>query len=414
MLLRQHPRRQGVGRVAGQHRYHGLIQDGAHIQLGRHQVHRAAGELAARVNGALVRVQPGEGRQQRGMDVDQPPRVARDETRREDAHEPGQHHDGGVMAVDHLGQRGVEGLAAVESLVIQHLGGDALLAREREAPGIGLVTHHGRHAGVQGARPALLLRGTHDGGHVGAAARDQNHDVFHVPWIIPAMPFDPRTQPLSTHEARVLATLLEKARTVPDSYPLTLNSLVAGCNQKTSRDPVLQLSDADVLAALDVLRERTLVVEIGGARVARWEHNFDRGVGVPMQSAVLLGLLMLRGPQTAAELRLNAERWHRFADTSSVEAFLDELQERSDEKGGPLVTLLPRAPGARESRWTQLLCGAVDVDALRESSASAPTAPALQGRVEALEAEVAQLQATVHRLCTELGLQESMSPPGQD
>lgn len=229
------------------------------------------------------------------------------------------------------------------------------------------------------------------------------------------MPFDPRQRPLTAPEARVLATLLEKSRTVPDSYPLTLNSLVAGCNQKTSREPVMQLTDNDVLQALETLRQQSLVVEIGGARVARWEHNFERGIGVPMQAAALLGLLMLRGPQTAAELRLNAERWHRFADTSSVEAFLDELQERSDEKGGPLVTLLPRAPGAREPRWAQLLCGPVDVEALQAAaSTSAPASPALQARVEALEAEVAQLQATVRRLCAELGLDAALSPPGQE
>ncbi|MBS0465876.1 MAG: DUF480 domain-containing protein [Proteobacteria bacterium] len=228
------------------------------------------------------------------------------------------------------------------------------------------------------------------------------------------MPFDPRQRPLTAPEARVLATLLEKSRTVPDSYPLTLNSLAAGCNQKTSREPVMQLSDNDVLQALDALRQQALVVEIGGARVARWEHNFERGIGVPMQAAALLGLLMLRGPQTAAELRLNAERWHRFADTSSVEAFLDELQERSDEKGGPLVTLLPRAPGAREPRWAQLLCGAVDVDALQSGSANPPAAPALQARVEALEAEVAELQAAVRRLCAELGLDAPQSPPGRE
>lgn len=230
------------------------------------------------------------------------------------------------------------------------------------------------------------------------------------------MPFDARTRPLSPAEARVLATLLEKSRTVPDSYPLTLNSLAAGCNQKTSREPVMQLADNDLLQALDQLRQQTLVVEIGGARVARWEHNFARGVGVPDQSAVLLGLLILRGPQTAAELRLNAERWHRFADTSSVEAFLDELQERSDEKGGPLVMLLPKAPGAREPRWAQLLCGPVDVEALAASQAGSatPAQPALQARVEALEAEVATLQAQVRRLCAELGLDATLSPPQQE
>jgi uncharacterized protein YceH (UPF0502 family) len=192
---------------------------------------------------------------------------------------------------------------------------------------------------------------------------------------------------------------------VPASYPLTLNSLGAGCNQKSSREPVMQLTDGEVQEALDGLRQQTLVTEIGGARVARWEHNFARGVGVPDQSAVLLGLLMLRGPQTAGELRINAERWHRFADISSVEAFLDELQERSDEKGGPLVVLLPRAPGAREPRWAHLLCGPVDATALAAPAAESTPDGTLAQRVQALEAEVAALRATVERLCGQLGVE---------
>ncbi|SDM49476.1 hypothetical protein SAMN05428957_106248 [Oryzisolibacter propanilivorax] len=221
------------------------------------------------------------------------------------------------------------------------------------------------------------------------------------------MPFDTRTQPLTAIQARVLATLMEKSRTVPDSYPLTLNSLLAGCNQKSSREPVMQLTEGEAQDALDALRSRALVVEIGGARTARWEHNFPRGAGVPDQSAVLLALLALRGPQTAGELRINAERWHRFADISSVEAFLHELAERSDERGGPLAVLLPRAPGARESRWAQLLCGPVDVQAL---AAAAPrSAPAtgdavLHERVQALEAEVAALRSALAQLCAQLGV----------
>ncbi|POR12296.1 YceH family protein [Diaphorobacter sp. LR2014-1] len=223
------------------------------------------------------------------------------------------------------------------------------------------------------------------------------------------MPFDARTRPLTAPQARVLATLLEKSRTVPDSYPLTLNSLLAGCNQKSSRDPVMQLTESEVQQALDDLRQQTLVLEIGGARVARWEHNFTRGVGVPDQSAALLGLLMLRGPQTAGELRINAERWHRFADISSVEAFLDELQSRSDDKGGPLVTLLPRAPGAREPRWAHLLCGPVDASLVQTASLPATRNEedgALAPRVQALEEEVATLRATVQRLCEQLGVAE--------
>ena len=206
------------------------------------------------------------------------------------------------------------------------------------------------------------------------------------------MPFDHQNTPLSPEQARVLATLMEKQRTVPDSYPLTLNSLLSGCNQKTSREPLMQLSESDALAALDTLRERALVVEVSGQRAMRWEHNTERVLGIPSQAAALLGLLMLRGPQTAAELRTNTERWHRFADTSSVEAFLQELQERSPDKGGPLVQLLPKAPGAREARWAQLLCGAPDVSPIAPSPAPTHHADHEQ-RIAALEARVAQLEA---------------------
>ncbi len=222
------------------------------------------------------------------------------------------------------------------------------------------------------------------------------------------MSFNLADRPLTAIEARVLGTLMEKARTVPDSYPLTLNSLVIGCNQKTTRDPVMSVSDAEAQEALDELKRLSLVHENTGGRSARWEHNFQRGVGVPEQSAVLLGLLMLRGPQTAGELRINAERWYRFADISSVEGFLDELQERSEEKGGALVLQLPRAPGAREQRWVHLVCGPVDVSAAGSGAQNAAP-PGLQARVEALEAQVATLQATVQRLCDELGM--DTAPP---
>jgi uncharacterized protein YceH (UPF0502 family) len=215
---------------------------------------------------------------------------------------------------------------------------------------------------------------------------------------------------LSPTEARVLATLMEKARTVPDSYPLTLNSLMLGCNQKSSRDPLMELSEAEVSGALDTLREANLVHETSGGRSTKFTHNAQRGIGVPEQSAVLLGLMMLRGPQTAAELRLNAERWYKFADTSSVEGFLDEMQDRSEEKGGALVVKLDRVPGAREQRWAHLLCGPVDASAAQVGRSVANVGSAdLQGRVAALEGEVAELRATVATLCAELGL----SPAGQ-
>lgn len=217
--------------------------------------------------------------------------------------------------------------------------------------------------------------------------------------------------PLTPAEARVLGTLMEKARTVPDTYPMSLNAIVAGCNQKSSRDPVTQLTEGEVQEALDGLKRRSLAFTTRGSRVERWEHNFQRALVVPEQSAVLLGLLMLRGPQTAGELRIHSERWYRFADISSVEAFLEEMRARTEDKGGPLVVQLPRAAGAREARWAHLLCGPVDLDA---PSAAEPAGPAneagspLATRVAALEMEVALLRAQVQDLASQLGL----SPPG--
>jgi uncharacterized protein len=172
----------------------------------------------------------------------------------------------------------------------------------------------------------------------------------------------------------------------------------------------MELTEAEVSGAVDSLREAGLVHETTGGRATKFTHNAQRGMGVSEQSAVLLGLLMLRGPQTAAELRLNTERWYKFADVSSVEGFLDEMQERSEEKGGPLVIKLDRAPGAREQRWAHLLCGPVDASALAAARTGTVVGGETQERIAKLEAEVAELRATVEKLCAELG----MSQPGQD
>jgi uncharacterized protein len=211
---------------------------------------------------------------------------------------------------------------------------------------------------------------------------------------------------LSLLECRVLGVLVEKERTVADSYPLSLNALVLGCNQKTARDPVLNASEAEVLAAVDDLKALSLVVEVSGSRVARYEHNLQRVLHVPSQSVAILALLMLRGPQTAAELRASSERLHRFADISSVEAFLDELAERKPE---PLVVRLPRAPGSREARWAHLLGG--PVEAASASPAAAPEDVVSSGEIAALKAnqmrlhaEVAHLRAQLQRLAAELGV----------
>ncbi len=211
---------------------------------------------------------------------------------------------------------------------------------------------------------------------------------------------------LSLAEARVLGVLIEKQRTVPDTYPLTLNSLVAGCNQKTSRHPVMELADAQVQDAIDTLRGMAFVNETSGGRAMRYAHNADGVLRVPSQSLALLAVLLLRGPQTPGELRIASERLHNFADISSVEAFLDEMAERP---AGALVARLARLPGARESRWMHLLSGAAPeaaaaLDAPLPAADPAGEVPALRAQVQRLEGEVATLKATVARLCTELGL----------
>jgi hypothetical protein len=199
---------------------------------------------------------------------------------------------------------------------------------------------------------------------------------------------------LSLLETRILGTLVEKQRTVPDTYPLSVNALMAGCNQKTSRNPVIETSEAEIVVALDSLKDLGLVREVSGSRVSRFEHLFEKAIGVPTQATALLTVLMLRGPQTAGELRLNCERLHRFADISSVEAFLEELAGR---EAGALVVELPRLPGSRENRWAHLLSGqpAVEATSGRAPAAGSPELEVLRARVAALEAEVAELRALV-------------------
>jgi uncharacterized protein YceH (UPF0502 family) len=221
---------------------------------------------------------------------------------------------------------------------------------------------------------------------------------------------------LSAVEARVLGVLVEKAHTVPDTYPLSLNALVAGCNQRNNRDPVMTLGDAQVQAAIDALKSSSLVIESSGARVTRYAHNTGRVLQVPDQAVALLAVLMLRGPQTAAELRIGTERLHRFADVSSVEGFLDELAARAAERGGALVLRLARRPGEREARWVHLLSGppaegaaAAAADASDEPpypDASAAELEALREGQQRLGAELADLRRLVERIARELRLDD--------
>jgi len=223
--------------------------------------------------------------------------------------------------------------------------------------------------------------------------------------IVTSMPTLPE---LSLLETRVLGVLVEKQHTVPDTYPLTLLALTAGCNQKTSRDPIVSASESEVQAAIDRLKMLSLAVESSGGRVMRYAQNVGRVLNVPAQSVALLAVLMLRGAQTAAELRINCDRLHRFADTSAAEAFLQELAAR---ESGALVVLLPRQPGAREARWAHLLSGAPSMPPAVQASAGESTADtgaiadiaSLRTDVAQLREELSSLKAIVETLRAEIG-----------
>lgn len=211
-----------------------------------------------------------------------------------------------------------------------------------------------------------------------------------MPHVLPA---------LTLLEARILGVLVEKEKITPDAYPLTLNSLASGCNQKTSRDPVMSVSESEIQAALEELRSRVLVLETYGAsgRVLRYTQNFGKVYGLPAASVALLAILMLRGAQTVSELRANCERLYRFDDASSVEAYLEELAERSS---GALVIKLPKQAGSREHRWVHLLCGEPNLpaDGGRVSTTGSSSHAALEERVARLEQELAELRERIDRI----------------
>ena len=200
---------------------------------------------------------------------------------------------------------------------------------------------------------------------------------------------------LTAAEARVLGCLIEKEATTPDVYPLTIAAAQGAANQKTARDPVMALEAGAVNHALRQLEEKGLAKQVFSSRADRYEHRTALRFGLPPQQVALLGLLLLRGPQTAGELLSRSERLHAFADTDEVRHQLDRLALRQ------LVVQVPRGPGQREDRYAHLLCGPVDMEAIvaREAHAAGEApAPGLSARVSALEAEVAELREQVARL----------------
>lgn len=196
-------------------------------------------------------------------------------------------------------------------------------------------------------------------------------------------------EPLSAAEARILGCLIEKEATTPEQYPLTENAIVVASNQKTAREPVMELSTGDVGHALRQMEPRGLVRSVHGARAQRYEHRFDKAYTVTAQQQALLAILLLRGAQTLNELLTRTERLAKFATPEDARHQLDRLLERE------LVVRLPKAPGQREERWMHLLCGPVDIEALAAASPerAARDSSGLESRIEALEARIAALEA---------------------
>jgi uncharacterized protein YceH (UPF0502 family) len=212
---------------------------------------------------------------------------------------------------------------------------------------------------------------------------------------------------LTPVEARVLGCLMEKQRTTPDTYPLTLNALVQACNQKTSRNPVMLLEAGDVGHTVNQLRDRGLIHASFSGRAERYDHKMASNYRLSRQEQALMCALLLRGPQTTGELRTNAGRMAEFADLAAVEELLGGLEEREP----PLVVRLPRLPGKREERFGQLLCGEVE----QKVPADAPTAvnqSPLDARITALESEVAGLSREIDALWQLTGLSSQRPDEG--
>lgn len=199
---------------------------------------------------------------------------------------------------------------------------------------------------------------------------------------------------LTDTEVRVLGSLMEKELLTPEYYPLSLNALVNACNQKTSRSPVVNLSGEEVERAIDTMMEHRLVWRSEAGRVAKYEQRFSRSYGLVKTQAALLSILMLRGPQTAGELRSRTERMHAFADIDEV---LEDLTALEAEE---FVFRLERQPGSKEHRWTHLLSGAPAPDAAHASFV--PDPDARSARITALEEEVRRLRFDVEELRREL------------
>ena len=205
---------------------------------------------------------------------------------------------------------------------------------------------------------------------------------------------------LSPIETRVLGALLEKERTTPENYPLSLNGLVVACNQTTNRDPIVSYDDRTVEQSLDGLREKKLamLVHTAGARVPKYRHTLLDIYNLDPREVALLCVLMLRGPQTPGELRSRIERMAGLVTLPETEKYLEELTQGSD----PLVRIIPARPGQKEKRYVQLLSGEPALESLAPTSTPAAVSVPQHSRIDLLEAEVSALKSELSALREEL------------
>lgn len=207
----------------------------------------------------------------------------------------------------------------------------------------------------------------------------------------------PRT--LDPVELRILGALMEKQLTTPEYYPLTLNALVAAANQKSNREPVMELSESELSRALDRLQDERLVWKVLGGRAVRYDHNLDKVWHLNQKEKALLTLLFLRGPQTAGELRGRSDRLHQFESVPEVEDTLRDMSTHSE----PLIRQLPRRPGQKEERWAHTAGGAIVEDLSSPEPTATEAREPLSQRVQRLEEQVATLTQELRELKAKLG-----------
>jgi uncharacterized protein len=197
-------------------------------------------------------------------------------------------------------------------------------------------------------------------------------------------------------EARVLGSLVEKQLTTPEYYPLTLNALIAACNQKSNRDPVMSLDETAVLAAVDSLRDKNLVYLFYGStsRTVKYKHMLPNVFELDPAATAIITLLLLRGPQTVGEIRGRSDRLYEFGGIGEVQEALDELAGRNE----PLVLKLERQAGQKEARYAHLLSGEIDVDSLPQRTERAAASGGSNERIEKLEQEVQRLSTELESL----------------